>query len=131
MAISKRKQHPKNKLKIHHKKKIKFHILEYISKFSNRGIRVIEYDKTCSECNKLNSDVEKWKIYTNKVLAFIEETIYKFIKYYYIPEIEKIAFHLAHIQIIGKDKCGVTIKDAMKSHHPQKEIRVRKQYTEK
>ena len=52
---------------------IRFHIFKYISKFSNHGICPLKYGKTCKNCNKLNSDDEQGKIYTNKELAVIKE----------------------------------------------------------
>ena len=33
----------------------------------------LKYGKTCKNCNKLNSDDEQGKIYTNKELAVIKE----------------------------------------------------------
>ena len=35
-----------------------------------------------------------------------------------MTEIHIPALNLAHVQIIGKSDCGVTIIYAMKSHHP-------------
>ena len=36
----------------------------------------------------------------------IEKTVYNFHTSFYIPEIQKLAFHILHLQIIGTNHCG-------------------------
>ena len=40
-----------------------------------------------------------------------EEVIDVFHKYFYIPTIEKMSFHLAHVRIITSMECGKTRND--------------------
>ena len=91
----------------------------------------IRYGKTCSKRNQLNSDKKRGNIYTNMGLAFIEDPIHKFLKDYYIPAIEKLGFHLYHVQIIGKKECGETRKYPTKPRQKYGNIRVVKDYAEK
>lgn len=54
----------------------------------------------------------------------------KFLKDYYIPEIEKQTFHISHVHIIGGNECRETRKYAIKSHKPYRDIIVIKYYAE-
>ena len=74
-----------------------FTFFEYIPKFSHYVILPIKYGKTCSECDKLNSDSDIGTIYMNKGLVLIKVSMHKFLKNYYIPAIDKIVFNLSHI----------------------------------
>ena len=52
-------------------------------------------------CNKISTDDEKVKLYTNKEVVFIEISISKFHKQYYFPVIEKLVLYLDRLQILG------------------------------
>ena len=83
-------------------KTIRVNDFEYISKWSNHGIPSTKYGNTYSDFDQLKSADERGQIYKNKGLALIEETIHKFLKYYYITVIKKLTFSLSHVQILGK-----------------------------
>ena len=51
---------------------------------------------------KLKSDGERGKIYTNNVLLLMEEPIHTFFKYYYIPSIDKLTFRLPCVHVLGE-----------------------------
>ena len=46
----------------------------------------------------------------------MEKTIPNFHASFFIPEIQKLAFHIPHIQIIGTDHCGDYLQTAFKRH---------------
>ena len=46
------------------------------------------------------------KIYTRKELVMMETTIYDFHTSFYIPAIQKLAFRLPHVRILGTNHCG-------------------------
>ena len=45
----------------------------------------------------------------------METTISNFHTSFYIPEIQKLAFHLPHVQILGKNHCGGFRQTSFKS----------------
>ena len=64
---------------------------------------------------KHDSDSEQsTKIYTRKELVMTETTIYNFHTSFYIPEIQKLAFHILRIQILSKNYCGDSCQNAFK-----------------
>ena len=44
----------------------------------------------------------------------MEITISNFRQSLYIPEIQKFAFHIPHVQILGKNHCGESRRTAFK-----------------
>ena len=44
----------------------------------------------------------------------MEKTISDFITSFYIPAIQKLAFHLPHVRILGKHYCGAMRRTAFK-----------------
>ena len=44
----------------------------------------------------------------------IEKTISKFHTSLYIPEIQKLAFHIPHVKIMGTNHCGDSCRTAFK-----------------
>ena len=46
------------------------------------------------------------KIYTRKELVMMETKISGFRTSFYIPAIQKLAFHLPHVRIFGTNHCG-------------------------
>ena len=61
----------------------------------------------------------------------IVEPIHKFIKYYYIPVIDKLVLHLAHVYILGKNECVEIRKYALISYQKYVDIREIRYYAEK
>ena len=46
------------------------------------------------------------KIYTRKEIVMMETTISDFHTSFYIPAIQKLAFHPPHVRILGTNHCG-------------------------
>ena len=60
-----------------------------------------EHGKKCPPCtNKVN--VEKRNVTTQKILLIKSCSILDFYSDYYIPAMEKLAFNLPHVYILGK-----------------------------
>ena len=54
------------------------------------------------------------KLCTRKELVMMEKTIYNFDTSLYIPENHKLACHIPHVQILGKNYCGESLQTAFK-----------------
>ena len=54
------------------------------------------------------------KIYTRKELVMMETTISDFHTSFYISAIQKLAFHLPHVRILGTNHCGEMQRTAFK-----------------
>ena len=65
-------------------------------------------------CKQESSPDKSTKIYTRKELVMMETTIFDFHTSSYIPAIQKLAFHLAHVRILGKNHCGEMRRTAFK-----------------
>ena len=57
-------------------------------------------------CKQESSSDEFGKLYTIKELVMTETTISDFNISFYIPSIQKLAFRLTHVHILGKNNCG-------------------------
>ena len=61
--------------------------------------------KICYMCKQESSPDKSTKIYTRKELVMMEITISDFHTSFYIPDIQKLAFHLPHVHILGTNNC--------------------------
>ena len=55
----------------------------------------------CELCDNIQYKDKRGRIMMKKCFVFHEEVIYFFNEFFYIPTIEKMSFHLAHVRIIG------------------------------
>ena len=62
--------------------------------------------KSRRKCQQDTVSVKSTKIYTRKDLVIMETTILNLSTSFYIPEIQKLAFHIPHVQILGTNHCG-------------------------
>ena len=62
--------------------------------------------KSCCKCQKDTASGKSTKIYARKELVMTEITISNFLTSFYIPEIQKLAFQIPHVQIMGTNHCG-------------------------
>ena len=65
-------------------------------------------------CKHDSASEKSTKIYTRKELVMMEKTISNFHTSFYIPEIQKLAFHIPHVQIMGANHCGDYLQTAFK-----------------
>ena len=55
-------------------------------------------------------------IYTKKELVMTETSTYDFHKSFFIPEINKLAFHVPYVGILGTNHCGNKCREAFKCY---------------
>ena len=71
------------------------------------------------------------KIYTRKELVMMETTISYFHTSFYLPAIQKLAFHLPYVRILGKNHCGEMRRTAFKRRELFQDVLCRRDYAER
>ena len=61
----------------------------------------------------------------------METTISDFHTSFYIPAIQKLAFHLPHVRILGKNHCGELRQTAFKRRELFQDVLCRRDYSER
>ena len=61
----------------------------------------------------------------------METTIYDFHTSFYIPAIQKLAFHLPHVRILGTNHCGALRRKAFKRHEICQDLLCSRDYAER
>ena len=61
----------------------------------------------------------------------METTISNFHTSFYIPEIHKLEFHIAYVQIIGTNHCGESRQTAFKCRESFQDVLCRRDYAER
>ena len=85
---------------------IRFHIYHLIARCTKHGrLPLTEKEISCKFQHDTDSGKPR-KIYTRKELVLIETTIYNFHTSFYIQAIQKLEFHITHVQILGTNNCG-------------------------
>ena len=67
-------------------------------------------------CKQESLTDKSTNIYTRKELVMMETTISDFRTNFYLPAIQKMAFHLPHMRILGTNHCGEIRRTAFKRH---------------
>ena len=70
-------------------------------------------------------------IYTRKYLVMVETTISYFYTSFYIPAIQKLVFHILHVQILGTNHFGDSCKTTLKLRKSFQDVICRCDYAEK
>ena len=73
---------------------------------------------------------ESTKIYTRKELVMMERTISDFHTSFYMSAIQKLAFHLPHVRILGTIHCGEMRRTAFKRCELFQDVLCRLEYAE-
>ena len=60
----------------------------------------------------------------------MESSIVEIHQYFYIPDINKLAFHLPHVRIIETRHCGNTRQEAFKSHSAFQGVLINSDYAD-
>ena len=94
---------------------IRFHIYHLIAHCKEHGRLPLSDKKSCWECQHDTASVKPTKIYTIKDIVMMETTTSNFHTSFIIPSIQKLAFHIPHVQIIGTNHCGDSRWTAFKS----------------
>ena len=82
-------------------------------------------------CEQESSPDSSTKIYTRKELVMMETTISGFHTSFYIPAIQKLAFHLPHVHIIDTNHCGEMRRTAFKRRELFQDVLCRRDYAER
>ena len=91
-----------------------FHIYHLISRCTKHGRLPVTDKKICRKCQQDTTSGQSTKIYTRKELMIMETTIFNFHTSFFIPEIQKLEFHIPHVQILGTNHCGDSRRTAFK-----------------
>ena len=93
---------------------IRFHIYHIIGRCAIH-VRLSLKDKNiCSVCKQESSPDKSTKVYTRKELVMMATNISDFHTSFCIPAIQKLAFHLPHVRILGTNHCGEMQRTAFK-----------------
>ena len=68
------------------------------------------------------------KIYTRKELVMMKTTISDFHTSFYISDIQKLAFRLPHVHILGTNHCGEIRRTALKRRELFQDVLCRRDY---
>ena len=82
-------------------------------------------------CKQEYSSDNSTKIYTRKELVMMDKTISEFHTSFYILAIQKLDFHLPHVQILGKNHCGAMRHTAFKRRELFQYVLCRRDYDER
>ena len=93
---------------------IRFHVYHMIARCTKHGMLPLTDKKCCRKCQQDTASGKPTKIYTRKDLLMIETTISNFHTSIYISEIQKLAFHIPHVQILIMNHCGYSRRTAFK-----------------
>ena len=91
-----------------------FHIYHLILRCAVHRRRSLDENKICCWCLQDTASVSHVKLYTRKELVIMEKYISDFHTSFYVPEIQKLAFNLPHIRILGNNHCDNNICEAFK-----------------
>jgi hypothetical protein len=84
---------------------IRFHHYRKATKCSKHGDLELNA-KYCPSCDAIAEVPRKGKIRTRKYLTLLTRSVGTFFKEFYLPMLEKYAFHYSHIRILSKTGCG-------------------------
>ena len=109
-----------------------FHVYETVMRCTKHGV-ITPGTKVCEHCkaDPTSSDQSAKnapKVRSRKHLTLINCAIGTFHQEYYLPALEKLAYHRPHCRILGKEKCGAARLAAFKSHPS---VRTRRDYAER
>ena len=88
-----------------------YHVIECCT---DHGRIPFKDKRICYMCKQESSSDNSTKIYTRKDRVMMATEISDFHTSFYIPAIQKLAFHLPHVQILGTNHCGTMRRTASK-----------------
>ena len=110
---------------------IRFHIYHIIGHCNLHGRIPLKDKKICYMCEQESLPDKSTKIYTRRDLVMMETTISNFHTSFYILAIQKLAFHLPHVRILGTNHCGEMRCKAFKRCELFQDVLCRRDYAER
>ena len=110
---------------------ILFHIYHLIARCTKHVRLRLSDKKSCQECQQDTASLKSTKIYTRNELVIMKTTIYNFHTSFFIPEIQKLAFPITHVQILGRNHCGDSRQTAFKRHKSFQDVFCCNDYAER
>ena len=110
---------------------IRFLIYHIIARCTAHGRIPLKDKKICYMCEQESSWEESTKIYAKEELVMLETKIYDFHISFYILSIQKLAFHLPHVRILGTNHCGAMRRTVFKRGELYQYILCRCDYAER
>ena len=101
---------------------IRFHIYHLIARCKKHCRIPLPDKKSSRKCQQDTASGQSTKIYTRKDLVMMETTISIFCTSFCIPEIQKLAFHIPHVQILGTNHCGDSHRTEFKRHESFQDV---------
>ena len=87
-------------------------------------------ENLCSLCNDEPNETKRGKVHKRKMLVLKERIIAEFHKNFYKPVIQKLAFHLPHVRMLGTNNCGKMCREYFKARQDKKDVITRRDYAE-
>ena len=84
--------------------------------------------KQCQVCEASTDAIVTAQLYTIKEHVIMESSIVDFHRDFYIPAIQKLAFRLPHVHILGTNHCGNTRREAFKRCSYFQDVLCRRDY---
>ena len=91
----------------------------------------LKYKKMCYMFKQSSSPDKSTKIYTRKEIVIMETIIFEFHTSFYVPAIQKLAFRLPHVRILGTNHCGEMRFTAFKRSELFQDVLCRRDYAER
>ena len=110
---------------------IRFHIYHIIGRCTAHCRITLKDKKMCYMCKQESLSDKSTKIYTRKELVMTETKISDFHTSFYIPAIQKLAFHLPDVRILGKNHFGEMRRTAFKRREFFQDVLCRRDYAER
>ena len=102
-----------------------------IARCTKHGRLPLTDKKHFCKCQQDTSSGQSTKIYTRKELVMMETTISNFHTSFYIPEIQKLAFLVPHVQILDKNHCDDSCRTVFKRHESFQDVLCHRDYAER
>ena len=107
---------------------IRFHIYHIIGRCNHHDRIPLKDKKIFYMCKQESSSDNSTKVYTRKELVMMETTISDIHTSFYIPAIQKLAFCLPYLRILGANHCGAMRHTAFKRHELFQDVLCRCEY---
>ena len=91
---------------------ISYHVYKTVATCSIHGQRPFGEIQDCTECLKESNKMLQGNLSKRKHLVLLNNSISKFHKKYYKAAIHRLAFHLPHVMILGKNHCAKLRREA-------------------